>query len=95
MLTTCLDGWNVLLVFLVFSKRLHSVLRNLLGHFNGYKKFMGFSSKFQGGFHGIEGCNQCLKEVKKFHVTWHSSQLPEQKEDPLLWSVFSSDESVE
>ena len=37
--------------------------------------FNGVSRKFQKKFQGVS---------KKFHVAWHSSQLPEQKEGLLM-----------
>ena len=40
--------------------------------------FEGVSRVFQGSFIKILRC------LKKFHVAWHSSQLPEQKEGLFL-----------
>ena len=51
------------------------------GIFQGcFMIFKGVSRVFQGSFKKTLNVFQ-----KKFHVAWHSSQLPEQKEGLLLY----------
>ena len=64
------------------SRKFERVLREFQGCSRVFYDFQGcfqsVSRKFQENFQGVS---------KKFHVAWHSSQLPEQKEDFLSTHV--------